>query len=138
MSDYLLIDQVSDNSNTVKERAARERPSKVPAETERSGSAEGSAVRLECRGSAFPEPFIIWSKNGKQLKDGPKYRCIFEDPDLVALVVRDGVLDDLGRYTVTIKDPSDQTSGSACIIVEVPAKVNKGPENVKTKVPLWC
>lgn len=79
---------------------------------------EGSAAKLECRVSAFPDPFIIWSKDGKELKDGPKYRYVFEDPDVVALVVRDGELADLGRYTVTIKNPFGQTSGSACIIVE--------------------
>lgn len=79
---------------------------------------EGSAAKLECRVSAFPDPFIIWYKDGKELKDGPKYRYMFEDPDFVALVVRDGVLADLGKYTVTIKNPFGQTSGSACILVE--------------------
>lgn len=79
---------------------------------------EGSAAKLECRVSAFPDPFIVWSKDGKQLKDGPKYRYVFEDPDVVALVVRDGVLADLGRYTVTIKNPFGETSDSACIKVE--------------------
>lgn len=94
---------------------------------------EGSAAKLECRVSAFPDPFIVWSKDDKELKDGPKYRYVFEDPDFVALVVRDGVLADLGKYTVTIKNPFGQTSGSACILVEVPAKINKGPDNVKMK-----
>ena len=79
---------------------------------------EGSAAKLECRVSAFPDPFIVWYKDGKELKDGPKYRYVFEDPDFVALVVRDGVLADLGKYSVTIKNPFGQTSGSACILVE--------------------
>ncbi|KAK9537938.1 hypothetical protein VZT92_005510 [Zoarces viviparus] len=57
---------------------------------------EGSAAKLECRVSAFPDPFIVWCKGGKQLKDGPKYRYVFEDPYFVALVVRDGVQADLG------------------------------------------
>lgn len=79
---------------------------------------EGSAAKLDCRVSAFPDPFIVWYKDGKELKDGPKYRYVFEDPDIVALVVRDGVLADLGKYTVTIKNPFGQTSGFACILVE--------------------
>uniref|UniRef100_A0A673B196 Ig-like domain-containing protein n=1 Tax=Sphaeramia orbicularis TaxID=375764 RepID=A0A673B196_9TELE len=94
---------------------------------------EGSAAKLECRVSAFPDPFIVWYKDGKELKDGPKYRYVFEDPDFVALVVRDGVLADLGKYTVTIKNPFGPTSGSACILVEVPAKVSKGPDNIKIR-----
>ncbi|KAL4635646.1 CAVP-target protein [Arapaima gigas] len=94
---------------------------------------EGSAAKLECRVSAFPDPFIVWSKDGKELKDGPKYRYVFEDPDVVALVVRDGELNDLGKYTVKIKNPFGETSDSACIIVEVPAKIAKGPESVKVK-----
>nr|XP_019945261.1 PREDICTED: CAVP-target protein [Paralichthys olivaceus] len=94
---------------------------------------EGSAAKLECRVSAFPDPFIVWYKDGKELKDDPKYRYVFEDPDFVALVVRDGVLADLGKYTVTIKNPFGQTSGSACILVEVPARVSKGPDNIKAK-----
>lgn len=33
---------------------------------------EGSAAKLECRVSAFPDPLIIWYKDGKELKDGPE------------------------------------------------------------------
>uniref|UniRef100_A0A3B3ST20 SPEG neighbor n=2 Tax=Paramormyrops kingsleyae TaxID=1676925 RepID=A0A3B3ST20_9TELE len=94
---------------------------------------EGSAAKLECRVSAFPDPFIVWSKDGRELKDGPKYRYVFEDPDVVALVVCDGVLGDLGQYTVKIKNPFGETSDSACIMVEVPAKIAKGPDSVKVK-----
>ncbi|KAJ8349561.1 hypothetical protein SKAU_G00246910 [Synaphobranchus kaupii] len=92
---------------------------------------EGSAAKLECRVSAFPDPFIVWAKDGTQLKDGLKYRYVFEDPDVVALVVRDGSLADLGQYTVTIKNTFGLATGSACIIVEAPAKVIKGPDNLK-------
>ncbi|XP_006636765.1 SPEG neighbor protein [Lepisosteus oculatus] len=94
---------------------------------------EGSAAKLECRVSAFPDPFIVWSKDGKELKDGPKYRYVFEDPDVVALVVRDGVLNDLGRYTVSVKNTFGEAYDSARIIVEVPAKIAKGPDSVKVK-----
>lgn len=75
---------------------------------------EGSAAKLKCSVSTFPDPFIVWYKDGKELKDGPKYCYVFEDPDVLALVVRDGVLADLGKYTVTIKNPFGKKSGSAC------------------------
>ncbi|CAL1581287.1 unnamed protein product [Knipowitschia caucasica] len=94
---------------------------------------EGSAARLWCRVSAFPDPFIVWSKDGVALQDSHKHRYVFEDPDVVALVVRDGDLSDLGRYMVTIKNAFGETQGSACILVEVPAKVSKGPESLRSK-----
>lgn len=79
---------------------------------------EGSAAKLECRISAFPDPFIRWSKDGVELKDGPKYRYIFEDPDIVALVVRDGALPDLGKYTISVKNPFGECSDSARLLIE--------------------
>ncbi|XP_066136933.1 SPEG neighbor protein [Saccopteryx bilineata] len=94
---------------------------------------EGSAAKLTCRISAFPDPFIRWSKDGKELRDGPKYRYIFEDPDVVALVVRDGELADLGQYSINVTNPFGQCSDSARIFVEVPAKIQKGPDNTKAR-----
>lgn len=79
---------------------------------------EGSAAKLTCRISAFPDPFIRWSKDGQELRDGPKYRYIFEDPDVVALVVRDGELADLGQYSINVTNPFGQCSDSARILVE--------------------
>lgn len=79
---------------------------------------EGSAAKLTCRISAFPDPFIRWCKDGKELRDGPKYRYVFEDPDVVALVVRDGELADLGQYSINVTNPFGQCSDSARILVE--------------------
>ncbi|XP_053256918.1 SPEG neighbor protein [Podarcis raffonei] len=94
---------------------------------------EGSAAKLECRISAFPDPFIRWSKDGAELKDGPKYRYVFEDPDIVALVVRDAGLPDLGKYTISVKNPFGECFDSARLLVEVPAKIQKGPDSTKAK-----
>ncbi|XP_067842845.1 SPEG neighbor protein-like [Heptranchias perlo] len=94
---------------------------------------EGSAARLDCRVSAFPDPLIRWSKDGQELKDGPKYRYMFEDPDVVALVVRDGTLSDLGTYTISITNTFGEAFDSAKIIIEVPGKIEKGPDSVKVK-----
>nr|XP_020647810.1 CAVP-target protein isoform X1 [Pogona vitticeps] len=94
---------------------------------------EGSAAKLECRISAFPDPFIRWMKDGVELKDGPKYRYVFEDPDIVALVVRDAGLADLGKYSISVKNPFGECSDSARLLIEVPAKIEKGPESTKAK-----
>ncbi|KAJ8416708.1 hypothetical protein AAFF_G00325860 [Aldrovandia affinis] len=125
--------QASFRGHRSRQQLREQGPPKVLQELKDVVLLEGSAAKLECRVSAFPDPFIVWSRDGKELKDGPKYRYIFEDPDVVALVVRDGVLADLGKYTVTIKNPFGQTSDSANIKVEVPGKIVKGPESVKAK-----
>lgn len=88
---------------------------------------EGSAAKLTCRISAFPDPFIRWSKDGKELRDGPKYRYVFEDPDVVALVVRDGELADLGQYSINVTNPFGQCSDSARILVEGTRALGAGP-----------
>nr|KAF6354002.1 SPEG neighbor [Pipistrellus kuhlii] len=107
---------------------------------------EGSAANLTCRISAFPDPFIRWSKDGKELRDGPKYRYIFKDPDVVALVVRDGELADLGQYSINITNPlrpvlrlgahprGRSLAGSHSLPLSlVPAKIQKGLDNTKAR-----
>ncbi|XP_077007912.1 SPEG neighbor protein [Tamandua tetradactyla] len=95
---------------------------------------EGSAAKLTCRISAFPDPFIRWSKDCKELRDRPKYRYVFEDPDVVALVVSDGELADLGQYSINVTTPFGQCSDSARILVEgTPAKLQNGPDNTKAR-----
>ncbi|KAM7247567.1 hypothetical protein CapIbe_001520 [Capra ibex] len=71
---------------------------------------EGSAAKLICCVSAFSDLFTHWGKDRKELRDGPKCRYVFKDPDIVALC-----------------------SGSARILVEVPAKIQKGPDNTKAR-----
>uniref|UniRef100_A0A2K6GUV1 SPEG neighbor n=1 Tax=Propithecus coquereli TaxID=379532 RepID=A0A2K6GUV1_PROCO len=84
---------------------------------------EGSAAKLTCRISAFPDPFIRWSKDGEELRDGPKYR--------LALVVRNGELADLGQYSINVTNSFGQCSDSARILVEGTFK--KGPDNTKAR-----
>ncbi|CAN0229250.1 unnamed protein product [Rangifer tarandus platyrhynchus] len=66
---------------------------------------ECSVAKLTCRVSAFPDPFIRWGKDRKELGNGPKYRYIFKDPDIVALVVQDRELPDLSQYSIQRKQP---------------------------------
>lgn len=47
---------------------------------------EGSAAKLICCVSAFSDLFTHWGKDRKELRDGPKCRYVFKDPDIVALV----------------------------------------------------
>ncbi|KAG5834019.1 hypothetical protein ANANG_G00282180 [Anguilla anguilla] len=95
-------------------------------------SYRGHRSRKELREKGPPKILqALKDVDGAELKDGPKYRYVFEDPDVVALVVRDGTVADLGQYTVTIKNTFGLATGSARIIVEAPAKITKGPDNLK-------
>lgn len=77
---------------------------------------EGSAAKLMCRISVFPtQP---WSKDDKELREGPEYRQGFEDPDIVVLVVRASQPGDLGQYSISVTNCFGQCSDSACILVE--------------------
>uniref|UniRef100_A0A452EGC1 SPEG neighbor n=1 Tax=Capra hircus TaxID=9925 RepID=A0A452EGC1_CAPHI len=86
---------------------------------------EGSAAKLICCVSAFSDLFTHWGKDRKELRDGPKCRYVFKDPDIVALLA------DLNQYSINVTNPLGQCSGSARILVEVPAKIQKGPDNTK-------
>lgn len=79
---------------------------------------ECSAAKLTCPVSAFPDPFIRWGKGRKELRNGPKYRSVFKDPDVVALVVRDRELADLSQYSINVSNPFGQCSDSARILGE--------------------
>ncbi|XP_020760369.2 SPEG neighbor protein [Odocoileus virginianus] len=94
---------------------------------------ECSAAKLTCRVSAFPDPFIRWGKDRKELRNGPKYRYVFKDPDVVALVVHDRELADLSQYSINVSNPFGQCSDSARILGEVPAKIQKGQDNTKAR-----
>ncbi|XP_012375470.1 LOW QUALITY PROTEIN: SPEG neighbor protein [Dasypus novemcinctus] len=95
---------------------------------------EGSAAKLTCRVLLFADPFIRWSKDGQELRGGTKYRYVFEDPDVVvAVVALDGEPADLGQYSINVTNPLGQCSDSARILVEVPAKIQKGPDNTEAR-----
>ena len=79
---------------------------------------ECSAAELTCRASAFPDPFIRWGKDRKELRNGPKYRYVFKDPDVVALVVHGRELADLSQYSINVSNPFGQSSDSAPILGE--------------------
>lgn len=99
----------------VPEGAAETRPPRVLEPLKDVVLIEGSAAKLTCHISAFPDPFIRWSKDGKELRDGPN---VFEDPDVVALVVCYGELADLDQYSINITNPFSQCSDSVRILVK--------------------
>nr|XP_017508501.2 LOW QUALITY PROTEIN: SPEG neighbor protein [Manis javanica] len=93
---------------------------------------EGSPAQLTCQHFCFPDPFIRWSNDIKELREGPKYnRHVFKNPDVVTLLVRDDELADLDQYSINVINPFG--SNSAGILIEVPAKIQKGSDNTKAR-----
>uniref|UniRef100_A0A3B4ZQV0 Ig-like domain-containing protein n=1 Tax=Stegastes partitus TaxID=144197 RepID=A0A3B4ZQV0_9TELE len=93
----------------------------------RSCRSSGSCSRQRCKAgvSVFTDPFIVWYK---ELKD-----------EFVALVVQDGVLDDLGKYTeicmysIASVMFINYMADKVIALCYVPAKVTQGPDNIKAK-----
>merc|ERR1712098_415225 len=86
---------------------------------------DGSAAKIVGRVKGFPDPTIAWFKDGQPIKESRKFKIVFEDPDLVSLV---------GTYTCKAYNQFGEAFDSAKVIIEVPAKVEKGPANGAVKV----
>ena len=79
---------------------------------------EGSAARMQCRVLGDPEPDIIWYKDGKELREGRKYRFEFEDADVVVLLINNAAMTDLGTYTCKAVNRAGTAESSAQLIVQ--------------------
>ncbi|XP_071942496.1 myosin light chain kinase, smooth muscle-like [Antedon mediterranea] len=93
---------------------------------------EGSAARLECRLIGDPEPVVYWYKDGKELKEGRKYSFEFDDDDIVALVIKETTMRDLGKYACKAVNSLGTVECSAQLIIEAPPKIEKYPRNLIT------
>jgi len=94
---------------------------------------DGSAAKICGRVKGFPDPTIAWFKDGQPIKEGRKNKIVFEDPDLVSLVVVNCDVGDVGTYTCKAYNQFGEAFDSAKVIIEVPAKVEKGPPNASVK-----
>jgi len=95
---------------------------------------DGSAAKIVGRVKGFPDPTIAWFKDGQPIKESRKFKIVFEDPDLVSLVVTNCDQQDVGTYTCKAYNQFGEAFDSAKVIIEVPAKVEKGPSNGAVKV----
>jgi len=94
---------------------------------------DGSAARITGRVKGFPDPTIAWFKDGQPIKEGRKHKIVFEDPDLVSLIVVNCKPHDVGTYTCKAYNQFGEAFDSAKVIIEVPAKIEKGPPNASVK-----
>merc|ERR1712243_305177 len=86
---------------------------------------DGSAAKIVGRVKGFPDPTIAWFKDGQPIKESRKFKIVFEDPDLVSLVVTNCDQQDVGTYTCKAYNQFGEAFDSAKVIIEVPAKVEE-------------
>lgn len=77
---------------------------------------EGSAARMQCRVLGDPEPDILWYKDGQEIHEGRKYRFEFESDDVVALLINNATMNDLGCYTCKALNRAGTAESSAQLI----------------------
>ncbi|XP_039261779.2 SPEG neighbor protein-like [Styela clava] len=94
---------------------------------------EGSASRLDCRLGGFPDPTVTWFKDNQEIKEGSNYQIIFEDPDICALVLLKGRVEDNGRYSCKAFNQFGEVYDHAKVEVSSPAKIEHGPSNISVK-----
>lgn len=95
---------------------------------------DGSAAKIVGRVKGFPDPTIAWFKDGQPLKESRKHKILFEDPDMVSLIVTNCDTMDVGTYTCKAYNQFGEAFDSAKVIIEVPAKIEKGPPNASVKI----
>merc|ERR1712212_1402188 len=94
---------------------------------------DGSAAKIVGRVKGFPDPTIAWFKDGQPVKESRKFKIVFEDPDLVSLVVTNCDQADVGTYTCKAYNQFGEAFDSAKVIIEVPAKVEKDQPTVPSR-----
>lgn len=126
--------QKSFRGHRVRKKMLEDGPPKFMDELQDVTTMEMSSVRLDCRLAGFPDPTVKWYKEGQELKEGVKYRIIFEDPDICALSINSIELSDAARYTCKAFNQFGEAFDSAILSVQAPAKIEKGPPNVRAQV----
>ncbi|XP_078494175.1 SPEG neighbor protein-like [Ciona intestinalis] len=125
--------QKSFRGHRVRKKLSEDGPPKFLDELCDISMVEGSAARIDGRLGGFPDPTVTWYKDGQEIKEGPKYNIIFEEPDVCALVIRNTEADDVGTYTCKAFNNFGEAFDSAKININVPAKIEKGPPNQSCK-----
>jgi len=126
--------QKSFRGHCVRKKLAADGPPKFVAELQDVSLVEGSAAKITARIKGFPDPTIAWFKDGQELKEGGKYKIVFEDPDICSLVISNTEPKDVGSYTCKAYNQFGEAFDCAKLSIDVPAKIEKGPSNQTVKV----
>nr|XP_033338378.1 obscurin isoform X2 [Megalopta genalis] len=99
-----------------------ERP-KLASEARHSEVSAGGSAMLELQIRGYPKPDIKWTKDGKEIVAGGRYKYLWEDEESMSLVIKNVTAKDAGVYTIMAKNELGEDTTQIELIVKSAPKV---------------
>eukprot|EP00094_Tigriopus_californicus_P003329 TCALIF_03202-PA protein Name:"Similar to unc-89 Muscle M-line assembly protein unc-89 (Caenorhabditis elegans)" AED:0.27 eAED:0.27 QI:0/0.83/0.76/0.92/0.91/0.88/25/216/2842 len=80
-------------------------------------SAVGSSAMLEFKMKGYPRPNIKWSKDGKPIQAGGRFKFVNPDPETCALIITKVEADDEGKYEVVLENDLGQAKTEGKLVL---------------------
>ncbi|CAF1262379.1 unnamed protein product, partial [Rotaria sordida] len=84
----------------------------------------GQPIHLECHVSGRPQPDIIWTKDGKEIKPSDRVEIVKKPDGTCSLTIKQATSDDKGVYKVICKNKLQTREAQTQIQVSSPLKFN--------------
>ncbi|XP_043255290.1 obscurin-like isoform X3 [Colletes gigas] len=101
-----------------------ERP-KLASEARHSEVSAGGSAMLELQIRGYPKPDIKWTKDGKEIVAGGRYKYLWEDEESMSLVIKNVTAKDAGIYLIRAKNELGEDTTQIELIVKSAPKVIK-------------
>ncbi|XP_078666224.1 uncharacterized protein LOC144908476 isoform X7 [Branchiostoma floridae x Branchiostoma belcheri] len=85
----------------------------------------GSEVRLECTVGGFPNPMVIWEKDGREIRQDYRHKLIRDSEEEFTLVIFRARAEDSGTYEVVARNEAGERRSSATLGVTDLESVNE-------------
>ncbi|XP_060826020.1 obscurin isoform X7 [Bombus pascuorum] len=98
---------------------------KLCSEARHSEVSAGGSAMLELQIRGYPKPDIKWSKDGKEIVAGGRYKYLWEDEESMSLVIKNVTAKDAGTYTIRAKNELGEDTTQIELIVKSAPKITK-------------
>ncbi|XP_053986008.1 obscurin isoform X6 [Hylaeus volcanicus] len=103
---------------------------KLVSEMRHSEASSGGSAMLELQIRGYPKPDIKWTKDGKEIVAGGRYKYLWEDEESMTLVIKKVTAKDAGTYTIRAKNELGEDITQIELIVKSAPKVIKKQTDV--------